>query len=736
MKLHSNALIAAVAALSAGSASGNEDVIENDSRSLGRGLAGLAQRWNISEPSFGYVNKTFSLNWEISDYIQDKFMFFRIYDGENCQTGVEEGTANDITPYMGDLSSGNAFLVPRFTVDSNTGYQPNEAISGNGIRQAFLHMEIQPEYISNSSIYRENDAIGNVNAEIRFCTRFSLWNDYALAYEGRGFNGTATDNSTATYNEDAVEVNFQETIITLNIDLSDGFEIGSVAVEPADRTLRTANLACEVVGYECDEQNEPLDVPGFVRNQGSLTRVCVTTTEQSKLAGLYMNRVNWFYFYRDNGADGIVQQNAIIPDSVRSPNGLTDYDCKPGEDPCGWDTILFANFFDRPGVGIVEGVGEATCQFGQTIDPNASPADSPPGADDSTPDGPDSTPQDPAPTPQDPNSPDPSPETNPESAPTESAPAPQTAPQPAPTPAPQNTLSPAAGPVQPVANSPVAPTAPAPVPAPDSFQTLELTCGTEPIVTYDSSEGATTTPEPIPEGAIVITGQDGTSVNFTVTQLWATDHSSPVGPRPGVNWIAVYLPEYSDGMNQCHKSSGYMDGAAFGGTKEYQANCFDDGVNPIHIFIEVLIQDNQQGYTTDNGFDIVQIPDSCDGQFSTANEDKNRLGYQVYIPCAPCEGERRIMKENSGELLESSHVVSQPRFEKKGNSFSHSDRVAQNMAQRRRAQEEEYDGPPVPFEMEFTIVQVSEDGYSGAMSLSASIIVTGVLAWIGVLAVF
>ena len=178
------------------------------SPSLGRGLAGLAQRWNISEPSFGYENKTLSLKWEISDYIQDKYMFYRLYDGEDCEDGTNQGTANDITEDMQDLVGGNAYLLPRFTVDSTTPFQTDDATSGNGIRDAYLHLEIQSQKIANSSIYRENDAIGAVTAEIRFCARFSLWNDYALLGQGVGLAGTSSGP-----NPSAVEVNYQETII-------------------------------------------------------------------------------------------------------------------------------------------------------------------------------------------------------------------------------------------------------------------------------------------------------------------------------------------------------------------------------------------------------------------------------------------------------------------------------------------------------------------------------------------
>jgi hypothetical protein len=70
-----------------------------------------------------------------------------------------------------------------------------------------------------------------------------------------------------------------------------------------------------------------------------------------------------FYFVRDNGPDGLVTQDAIISDSKAEPDGLTDYNCMRGVEVCSFDTILKADFFDREGVGIVRGIGEAFCMF-------------------------------------------------------------------------------------------------------------------------------------------------------------------------------------------------------------------------------------------------------------------------------------------------------------------------------------------------------------------------------------
>jgi hypothetical protein len=101
----------------------------------------------------------------------------------------------------------------------------------------------------------------------------------------------------------------------------------------------------------------------LIRNQGSEVRVCVVVSDESKREGLILDRIVTFYFVRDNGPDGLVTQDAIIYDSKSEPYGLTNYNCMRGVEICPFETILKADFFDREGVGIVSGIGEAVCMY-------------------------------------------------------------------------------------------------------------------------------------------------------------------------------------------------------------------------------------------------------------------------------------------------------------------------------------------------------------------------------------
>jgi hypothetical protein len=103
----------------------------------------------------------------------------------------------------------------------------------------------------------------------------------------------------------------------------------------------------------------------------------VTLTDESKSIGLFLNRLTWFYFYREN-LDGIgidVKQDAILDDAVVSPTGLTELFCQPGDETCAFSTILIAPFFNRQ--GSVLGIGEAVCQFGGNEDSVSPPTPAP-----------------------------------------------------------------------------------------------------------------------------------------------------------------------------------------------------------------------------------------------------------------------------------------------------------------------------------------------------------------------
>lgn len=304
-----------------------------------RDLQYLAQWWAIQEPEFTFYENEFIFRWRTSDYIQDRLANVRIYDGWDCMEG-----SNDVTDISSSFGNGTLWLQNLgLQPDANTPYEPDSESSGLGFRDFRLFLDIQPD-VADAPFFQYLDEGDGLRAKMNFCIRFGLFND---EYGG----------------EDTLEVNFQETLVEYTVDLTDGFSVTGFNAAPKNKIERTANVACEIIGYECDTNNQPLSDPGYLRNQGSETRVCATLSEESKAEGLYLDRIHWFYFIREDDR-GDVRQNAIIWDSVEAPNALTEYQCMRGVEVCGWNTILRADFYQWSGVGIVRGIGEGVCQYG------------------------------------------------------------------------------------------------------------------------------------------------------------------------------------------------------------------------------------------------------------------------------------------------------------------------------------------------------------------------------------
>jgi hypothetical protein len=304
-----------------------------------RGLATLAQKWNLTEPVFEYGSNSFTLDFTVTDYIAQGMTKYSLWKAPDCQEGDQQ--LNNSTAFKSKSSSdvlgSTGFASPRGDGD----------VAAGG--QVFLNMTFDPETISSSDIYTESEIDNQMIAVVRFCVRFGLW---------------TPDTQTTP-----VEVNFLETLITLTVDLTDGFEIGSITVEPKNRLVRTANQAYEVIGYECDANKTPLSDTdkSLARNQGQVITVCVEPEQEAKDDGIYMRSVDDFFFSRpaSTAVPAGVRQDAIV-ENAEAGNLLTSYtpsDCA-GSLVCTFSTILFAQFYTSRGE--VNGAGVASMQFGTT----------------------------------------------------------------------------------------------------------------------------------------------------------------------------------------------------------------------------------------------------------------------------------------------------------------------------------------------------------------------------------
>ena len=304
-----------------------------------RNLATLAQKWNLTEPTFEYESNTFSLTFEVTDFINTGMVDYSLWTAPDCQEGNEN--IGDNPAWASRRLQENAALQAANQFGAG-GTQLDSGEFNN--RAATVFAEFDPQTIFNADFYSEStNAEGQLSAQVEFCIRFGLWTN-----SQQGISG------------DPVEVNFLETIITLTVDLTDGFEIDAINVTPKDRLVRTANVAYEVVGYECDENKVSVADPSTPRNQGEVITVCVTPEEIAVNDGIFMRSIDNFSWSR---GEDIIQP--AIENNFAAGNLLTDYSptsCR-GTLICTFSTILFADFFFTPGQ--VEGAGVASLQFGQ-----------------------------------------------------------------------------------------------------------------------------------------------------------------------------------------------------------------------------------------------------------------------------------------------------------------------------------------------------------------------------------
>ena len=148
-----------------------------------------------------------------------------------------------------------------------------------------------------------------------------------------------------------------ETLVVLNVDLTDGFSIGSISVAPKQKLTKTANQAYHVEGFQCDANDVQLTPTQIAatRNQGSVIKVCVRPDQTGRNDGIFMRSIDSFSFVRD----GTFTQDAVVNGAIASKATL---DCGPGYAICSFETILFAAFYQS--AGTVAGSGVASVQFG------------------------------------------------------------------------------------------------------------------------------------------------------------------------------------------------------------------------------------------------------------------------------------------------------------------------------------------------------------------------------------
>jgi len=289
----------------------------------------LAEKWQIGDPAYAWTaaDNTFDLDYAVSTFIVETNPSVEIFDA-NCGAGDNSKTVGfGFTPVLSGLADLPLVDGAGFIADGRT---------------SELDVTIDPQTLANDpDLFTDN---GDNTASIVFCIRYSL-----------GVTGS-------------YEVNFLESLITMNIDLSAGFEVAAFDVAPKDKIESTAlqvyNVEAKLcVGTGADVTADP--PVETVYNQGSLITVCVYPDADAASDGIVMNSIDSYSWKRqDPDVGGVtppeIYQNAIDGGSADT-NGLTTFtDCNASP-VCVFDSILFAQFYETPGA--VSGDGIATLQF-------------------------------------------------------------------------------------------------------------------------------------------------------------------------------------------------------------------------------------------------------------------------------------------------------------------------------------------------------------------------------------
>lgn len=287
-----------------------------------RELAGLAEKWNLTENGVKFQGMDFEMRYIVSDFILDSMMQAIPYTVECQELGTE---------------------IPSSHMEYSLQFDNTPPGDGNLERAVYLKIRVNPD-IENSLAYKDvyNEETGELTAEVDFCVRFSLYT------------------STST----PIEANFLESIVGFKADLTAGFSIDTVLVSPKEKTITTSVENYEVEAFLCDNENLPLSGSAFTkaRTQGELIRACVTPTQIAQEDGVLIKAIEEFTWYRDyEGALGRVSQVAV-EDSREASNFLSILYCTPGSLICAFESILFSSMYLTPGE--ISGAGTALLQLG------------------------------------------------------------------------------------------------------------------------------------------------------------------------------------------------------------------------------------------------------------------------------------------------------------------------------------------------------------------------------------
>uniref|UniRef100_A0A7S3P310 Calmodulin n=1 Tax=Amphora coffeiformis TaxID=265554 RepID=A0A7S3P310_9STRA len=197
------------------------------------------------------------------------------------------------------------------------------------IQELQVNVDVNVETIADSPFY--TDIEGGQKALISFCLRVN-------------------------YNYDGDGVNFHETIVSINVDLTAGFELTAVSVErvKGDNSEVTVNIGCEIYEYFCNDLYEDIGQPTF--SQGDIMQACIVSTGDFNIRDIMEANLD-----QDKDRDGQWDTHDDIVTNF-SEDALTEKSCSLGR--CNIKTQLRSKYFTERVPNNITISGVVVCGLG------------------------------------------------------------------------------------------------------------------------------------------------------------------------------------------------------------------------------------------------------------------------------------------------------------------------------------------------------------------------------------
>jgi hypothetical protein len=219
-----------------------------------------------------------------------------------------------------------------------------EAINGDELD---IDLDIIQETISNSVHYKD---VNLTNAVIGFCLRVD-------------YNYIDNDNITES-------VNFYETNVTINVDLTANFTLTEITADrtAADNEAANADLDYPVEAYICVDDNSEVASPAAL-TQGSFLQVCIKIDDTVVTENVLVEDILLFVVSQP---DGTATDSRPIVNAQADP--LTDKVCREGG-ICNVKTQLPSKFFTDINPADLRVDGIAILAFGKaSLMPSSAPS--------------------------------------------------------------------------------------------------------------------------------------------------------------------------------------------------------------------------------------------------------------------------------------------------------------------------------------------------------------------------